>query len=63
MRLTLSINQERWEWFAAGDPEVAPGISRASHYKNSAQQVLFETAFVILVPLLLATMIGLVFFD
>ena len=60
MRLTPSLNQERWEWFAAGDPEVAPRIAQASSDKNSAQRLLFETGLVLLIPLVLATVIELV---
>jgi hypothetical protein len=60
MRLTPSLNQERWEWFGAGDPEVAPKILRASTDKNSAPQILFEAGLVLLIPLLLATVIEVV---
>jgi hypothetical protein len=63
MRLTPSFNLERWEWFAAGDPEVAPRFAHGSGIDSSAEQLLFETGLVILVPLLLATFIGLVFLN
>jgi hypothetical protein len=60
MRVTSSVNQERWDWFAAGDPEVAPRIVYSYPHDNSAYQLLFEAGLVFLVPLVLATLIELI---
>jgi hypothetical protein len=51
---------ERWEWFASGDPRVAPRVVLAFHHKNSTRQIMFETAILFLVPFALAAAIGIV---
>lgn len=60
MRSRSWTDVERWEWFAAGDPEVAPRLAHSWTHDNSAQQLIFETGLVLVVPLLLATLVGLV---
>jgi len=52
---------QRWEWFAAGDPNVTPKILRSSQTKNAPSALLFETGLVLLVPLALAALIQLIF--
>jgi hypothetical protein len=61
-RVTLSslAQAERWEWFASGDPRVAPRVVPSFHHNNSTHQIMFETAVLFLVPLALAAAIGVV---
>lgn len=58
--LSSWAESERWEWFASGDPKVAPRIVSSPLHKNSAGQVLFEAGLLFLVPLVMATAIGIV---
>jgi hypothetical protein len=51
----------RWEWFASGDPQVAPRIVRSPVHNNSAQRPLFETGLLFVVPLTLAALLQIVF--
>lgn len=51
---------ERWDWFAAGDPDVAPKVMSSPSHKNSARQLLFETGLALLIPLALAAFIEIV---
>lgn len=51
---------ERWDWFAAGDPAVAPKVARAPSDANSARQALFETGLILLIPLALAALIEII---
>lgn len=51
---------ERWDWFAAGDPDVAPRATRSLPNDNSARQLLFETGLVLLVPLAFAALIEII---
>lgn len=53
-------DDERWDWFAAGDPDVASKAERKPVDANSAVQVLFETGLIFLVPLALAALIEIV---
>jgi hypothetical protein len=59
--LSTWAQSERWEWFAGGDPQVAPRIVPARQSSNSAHRVMFEIGLSFLVPLALATVIGVVF--
>ena len=52
---------ERWEWFAGGDPQVAPRVLPVHQSNNSAHRIMFEIGLIFLVPLALATIIGVVF--
>jgi hypothetical protein len=47
----------RWEWFAAGDPLVAPRIVPSPVHNNSAQRLLFEAGLLFLVPLAIAALL------
>jgi hypothetical protein len=60
---TLSswTQSERWEWFAGGDPQVAPRAVPSWQSSNSAQRIMFEMALLFLVPLVVATVIGTFF--
>ena len=49
----------RWEWFAAGDPDVAP-TAPVSSDDNSAHHVLFEVGLFLLIPLGLAALIEII---
>lgn len=51
---------ERWEWFACGDPLVAPRVLPSPLSNNSARQILFEAGLLFLIPLATATAIGIV---
>ena len=51
----------RWDWFAAGETDAAGELERSARANNSAQRLLFETALILLVPLLLATLAEIVF--
>jgi hypothetical protein len=51
---------ERWEWFASGDPQVAPRVVPSPAHNNSAGRLLFETGLLFLVPLALAAAIQFV---
>ena len=53
-------DHERWDWFGAGDPDVAPKAARKPVDANSAVQVWFETGLIFLVPLALAALIEIV---
>ena len=53
-------NSERWEWFAAGDPEVAPKMAPASQAENSAQRLFFEVGLALFVPLAVAALIEVI---
>ena len=52
---------ERWEWFAGGDPQVAPRVVPSRQSNNSAHRIIFEMALLFLAPLALATVIGVAF--
>jgi hypothetical protein len=52
--------QGRWEWFASGDPQVAPRVVPSPAHNNSAQRLLFEAGLLFLVPLALATVLQIV---
>ena len=52
---------KRWDWFAAGEPDAAPQIRRASQAHNSAQRLLFQTALILLIPLALAALVEIAF--
>lgn len=52
---------ERWEWFAGGDPQVAPRVLPARRSSNSAHRIMFEIGLIFLVPLALAAVIGVAF--
>jgi hypothetical protein len=47
----------RWEWFASGDPRVAPRVVPSPAHRNSAQRLLFEAGLLFLVPLALAALL------
>jgi hypothetical protein len=47
----------RWEWFASGDPRVAPRVVPSPAHNNSAQRLLFEAGLLFLVPLALAALL------
>jgi len=51
---------ERREWFAAHDADVAARHARSSETANSPSRLLLETGVILLVPLLLATLIGII---
>ena len=57
--LSSWTKSERWEWFASGDPQVAPRIVPSPLHQNSAGQILFEAGLLFLVPLAMATAIGI----
>ncbi len=52
---------ERWDWFAAGDPDVAPSVLRSSRADNSPRQLLFETGLALFIPLAFAALIEIIF--
>jgi hypothetical protein len=54
------IDHERWDWFAAGDPDVGPKVRPSRPAENSVQQLLFETGLALLVPLALAAIIEII---
>ncbi|HTP78248.1 MAG TPA: hypothetical protein VMJ73_14875 [Rhizomicrobium sp.] len=54
------IDHERWDWFAAGDPDLAPKVRPSPPDENSAQQILFETGLALLIPLALAALIEII---
>jgi hypothetical protein len=47
----------RWEWFASGDPRVAPRVVPSPVHNNSAQRLLFEAGLLFAVPLALAALL------
>lgn len=47
----------RWEWFASGDPRVAPRVVPSPAHNNSAQRLMFEAGLLFLVPLALAALL------
>lgn len=51
------FDSERWEWFAAGDPEVASKAAPSHTEKNSPQTLLFQSGLTLFVPLALAALI------
>ena len=55
------IDHERWEWFAAGDPDVALKVRSSPADENSPRQLLFETGLALLIPLALAAFVEIVF--
>lgn len=50
-----SSDPDRWTWFAAGEPGVAPP-ARSRPGNNTPQQVIWEIGLVIAVPLALAAL-------
>jgi hypothetical protein len=50
----------RWEWFAAGDPLVAPRIVPSPVHNNSAQRLLFEAGLLFVVPLAIAAFLQVI---
>jgi hypothetical protein len=58
--LSAWAQPERWEWFAGGDPQVATRVLPARQSANAAHRVMFEIGLSFLVPLALATVIGVV---
>jgi len=59
--LSSWTQSERWEWFAGGDPQVAPRVLPARQSNNSAPRIMFEIGLIFVVPLAMATVIGVVF--
>lgn len=51
---------ERWQWFAAGDPEVVAKVARSPQTDNSSTRLLFEAGLVLLVPLAFAALIEII---
>jgi hypothetical protein len=50
----------RWEWFASGDPRVAPRVLPSPSHNNPAQRFLFEAGLLFLVPLALAALVQII---
>jgi hypothetical protein len=62
MRVPLFLfDSERWDWFAAGDEEIAKPTPRSAPNDNSVERILFELGLVFAIPLASATLIGIIF--
>jgi len=51
---TALVDDERWSWFAAGDPALAQPRTRAVGYDTSPEHVMWLAGLTLAVPLALA---------